>query len=136
MSKKLIVLIQLVVCVAAVVIISLYGRNPEMWKDFQYVEEIYFLVNEERVQNGYELELDNGTQEYQLTWYVGPSDATFKSVRFESSNPDKVAVNENGQVTFSSDEGAVIYVYTTDNSLLNAYINLTIKPAGGGVLPL
>lgn len=136
MSKKLIVLIQLVVCVAAVVIISLYGRNPEMWKDFQYVEEIYFIVNDERVQDGYELELASGTTTYQLVWFVGPDNATIKEVRFESSNPDKVAVNENGQVTFSSDEGAVIYMYTTDNSLLNAHINLTIKPAGGGVLPL
>lgn len=138
MSKKFIILIQLVVCVIAVVMISLYGRNPEMWKDFEYCEVIYFLYDSARVESGTEIEIpraeEGGTLTYQLEWYVGPEDASVKEVRFHS-NSSNVVVDENGLVTFLSDEGATIYIFTTDNSLLSANIKLTIGLPGGGELP-
>lgn len=137
MSKKFIILIQLVVCVIAVIMISLYGRNPEMWRDFEYCEEIYFIVNNERVDNGTEIEISadyaNGGQ-YQLVWYVGPEDATNKTVRFDS-NSANVTVDPYGLVTFVTDDGATIRIYTTDKSLLSASIQLTILPPDGGELP-
>jgi len=136
MSKKLIIFIQLVVCLAAVIIISLYGRNPELWKDYQLVEDIYFTYEDEEVVNGYEIELEYGTTNFQLTWVIAPEDATIKTVRFYTDNTN-VIVDEEGYVTFSTDEGAAVYMSTTDNSLKTIYIQLTILPSNnGGEIPL
>lgn len=136
MSKKLIIFIQLVVCIAAVIIISLYGRNPELWKDYQLVEHIYFTIEGEVVENAFELELDYGTTNFQLTWLIEPDDATIKSVRFYTNNPNVIVDNE-GYVTFTTDEGAAIYISAEDNSLKTVYIQLTLKPfEEGGQLPL
>ena len=136
MSKKVLILIQIAVVVVAVIIISLYGRNPETWKDFNYCEEVYFLVDGEKVANDYELELDDGTDSYQLVWYVGPEKATIKDVRFSSDNSN-VSVNEEGLLSFlSENEGAVITIFTTDNSLISRRIIISFGPPSGGELPL
>lgn len=134
MSKKMIILIQLAVCVIAIIVISLYGRNPENWRDFNYCESLYFLVDDSRVPRGYEIELENDTETYQLIWFVGPENATIKTVRFLSYN-ENVLVDENGLVTFLSDEGATIYIYTTDNSLLSSEIMFSFLLSEGGDLP-
>lgn len=136
MSKKLIIFIQLVVCVAAVIIISLYGRNPELWKDYELVENVYFTVNGEVVENAYEIEFDYGTTNYQLTWIIEPDNATIRDVRFYTDN-SSVIVNEEGYVTFTTDGGGAVYMSALDNSLKTVYILLTIKPFdNGGELPL
>ncbi|NCB48061.1 MAG: hypothetical protein EOM55_00300 [Clostridia bacterium] len=136
MSKKVLILIQIAVVVIAVIIISLYGRNPENWKDFNYCEEVYFLVDGEKVANDYELELQDGTITYQLVWYVGPENSTIKTVRFSSDNSN-VSVGEGGLLTFlMANEGAVITIFTTDNSLLSRRIIISFGPPSGGQLPL
>lgn len=136
MSKKVLILIQIAVVVIAVIIISLYGRNPETWKDFNYCEEVYFLVDDEKVANDYELELVDGTDSYQLVWYVGPEKSTIKAVRFSSDNGN-VLVDDEGLLTFLvKNEGVVITIFTTDNSLLSRRIMISFGPPSGGELPL
>ena len=136
MSKKIIILIQLVVCVSAVVIISFFGRNPEIWRDFQYCESIHFTINGERVESGTEVELEHGTKTYQLEWVILPDEATMKDVVFICES-DNVSVNESGLVEFlTDDEGATIIIKTKDESNLSSEITLTIKPDHGGELPL
>jgi len=120
--------------------VSFYGRNPEFYRDHKYVEDLYFIVNGNQVSSGYEvfIEYEDRTIPYQLTWFVGPDDATNKTVEFSTNNTSgNVEVSQSGLVIFRTDESTTIFMRTTDESLITVSIKITIKPAsGGGELPL
>jgi hypothetical protein len=127
MNKKMVILIEFIVCVMSIIIISIFGNMPEVWRDFEYCKTINFAEDN--------VELPNGTQEYQLIWFIGPQTATNKQVRFTASN-DNVIISSDGLVTFSRQEGVTIMVKTTDGSNLKAYIDITFKAPGGGTIVL
>ena len=56
---------------------------------------------------------------YQLTWLIGPENATYKKVTFESSNPKVLKVSENGLLEAISEGVAKISVTVHGNTTLN-----------------
>lgn len=127
MNKKIIILIEIVICIAAIVVISIFGNIPEMWRDFEYASSIQFSVKN--------VELPRGTTTYQLEWTIGPENATIQEVRFSSAQ-EHVIISETGLVTFTKEQGATIQVFTTDGSYLSDSINITFKAPGGGTIVL
>ena len=56
---------------------------------------------------------------HQLTWLIGPENATFKKVTFESSNPKVLKVSETGLIEAVSEGVAKISVTVHGNTALN-----------------
>ena len=58
MSKKIIVLIEIIVCIMAIVVVSLFGLQAENWRDMVYATSIEFYEDDitmvESVYNGKE----------------------------------------------------------------------------------
>ncbi len=127
MNKKVIILIEIIICITAIVIISIFGNIPEMWRDFEYASSLNFTVKN--------VELLQNETSYQLEWTLGPENATIKAVRF-TTDQKHVTVSPEGLVTFSKNQGATIIILTTDGSNLKDSINITFKAPGGGTIPL
>lgn len=63
---------------------------------------------------------------HQLTWTINPSNATFKKVTFESSNPDVLTVSEDGLLTAVSVGTATISVTVHGNTSLNTEFDVEV----------
>ena len=156
MSKKLIVLIEIVVCVMAIIVVSLFGLNPENWRDNVYATGIEFYENDvtlidEKYQPTDEIKLqivlDKASHTYQLKWRILPETATVKDVVFAFSGGIKqengdvtdgnVTVTKDGLVVFSKEvKGLTITVSTTDGSNYSDRISIIPYVNQTGDLPL
>ena len=64
--------------------------------------------------------------QYQLNWIIGPNNATFKKVTFESSNPDVLTVSETGLIKAVSVGSARIFVIVHGNTALNIELDIEV----------
>lgn len=122
MSKKWIVLIEILTCVVGVVIVSIFGLLPEFTNDTVFTESVAFTCDYTLTEDGRKLvtlerPLDNNPKVFQLEWEVYPENATDKSVVFLSSDPETATVSETGFVQFLKMSGIVrITVQTKDDA--------------------
>ena len=139
MSKKWIVLIEILTCVVGVVIVSIFGLLPEFTNDTVYTESVTFTCAYTLTQDGRKLvtlerPLDNNPKVFQLEWEVTPENATDKSVTFISSDPSVATVSETGFVQFLRMQGIVrITVQTNDDAKRTdtIYIEVPASTDGG-----
>ena len=118
MSKKIVFIVVLIECILAVLLISVFGQaiydaSPKP------VSDVYFTYeNGDKIEDGVRLnvELRGGNISYQLHWTVEPENAENSSVRFTSSKPNDVSVDENGLVTFFKVVDVTIIVSALDGS--------------------
>ncbi|MEG1710705.1 MAG: hypothetical protein RR054_05030 [Clostridia bacterium] len=105
MSKKLIVIIEIFVCAMAIIVISLFGLNPENWRDNVFASSIEFYEDDATIVNKdfdgtgnkkLQIELDKNTPTYQLKWRINPTNTSNTKVYFEFSGG---IVQPNGSVT-------------------------------------
>ena len=64
--------------------------------------------------------------EYQLTWVVGPENATFKKVTFTSSNRSVLTVTEDGYITAIDNGTAKVLVTVHGNTDLNMELEIEV----------
>ncbi len=139
MSKKWIVLIEILTCVVGVVIVSIFGLLPEFTNDTVYTESVAFTCDYTLTEDGRKLvtlerPLDNNPKVFQLEWEVTPENATDKSVTFISSDPSVATVSETGFVQFLRMQGIVrITVQTNDDAKRTdtIYIEVPASTDGG-----
>ena len=97
MTKKAIVAIEFVAILLAIVIISVFGLNPETWRDDVPVNSLV-ITNESneaqgitvkrQTQNGREIvyaQIPQALREFQITWEILPENATNKQISFTSA---------------------------------------------------
>ena len=63
---------------------------------------------------------------HQLTWNIGPTNATFKKVTFESSNPKVLKVSENGLIEAVSEGVAKVLITVHGNTALNVELEIEV----------
>ena len=139
MSKKWIVLIEILTCVVGVVIVSIFGLLPEFTNDTVYTESVAFTCDYTLTEDGRKLvtlerPLDNNPKVFPLEWEVTPENATDKSVTFISSDPSVATVSETGFVQFLRMQGIVrITVQTNDDAKRTdtIYIEVPASTDGG-----
>ena len=152
MTRKIIILLEIIFCVLAVVIISVVGNNPETWRDYQPVTSLEF-VNSSTQTNPFETDetgdktvtIEWGSEvaeiEYQLSWEILPTNATITEIELTLSIQDVtiVSVSEDGLITFKSrtallNNGCSITIKTVDitNKTDTLYFDFTAD--GGGVI--
>lgn len=153
MTKKVIVAIEFVVCVLAIVIISVFGLNPETWRDFVPASSLT-ITNESNAQtgitvtretvNGREIvyaKIPRGMRTYQIYWVIGPENATIQQISFTSAeiNANIISVDDTGLVSFltTGTQGATVVLSTTDGTNRRATIVITFDiGSDGGDIPL
>jgi len=143
MSKVLVFFIEAITIVASVVIISIFGINPELSGNTIYINSINFTCGEMVNQDGNmvrQLKLPSGTTEYQLTWTISPTNATYPDeIRFTCYN-NYVTITSEGRVTFAfpsgTETGVIIKVLTTDGSGLSDTITILFDSGGSGDIEL
>lgn len=148
MTKKAVVAIEVVVCLLAVVIISIFGINPEAWREDIPADSLT-ITNESDAVSGVEVTktIENGKQvvraklpasmrEYQITWEILPENVTNTKISFTSSqiNDNIISISETGLVTFltSGNTGASILLKTTDGTNRQAQMIITFKASSEG----
>jgi len=153
MTKKIIILLEIVFCILAVVIISVIGNNPETWRDFQSISSIEFVNGTEET-NPFTVDAETGEKtvtiswasnvaelEYQVYWKILPENATITEIELTSSIQDATIVNvsDSGLVTFKSrtvliNNGFSITIKTTDKTEKTDTLYFVFT-TGGVVLP-
>ena len=63
---------------------------------------------------------------HQLTWLIGPENATYKKVTFESSNPNVLTVSETGLIEAVGLGTAKILITVHGNTLLNTELEIEV----------
>ena len=148
MTKKAIVAIEFVAILLAIVIISVFGLNPETWRNDVPVNSLGITNQSNAAQgititrqtvNGREVvyaKIQRGTKEFQITWEILPENATNKRISFTSAeiNANIISVNDTGLVSFltTSNQGASIMLSTTDGTNRRAEIVITFTTGGSG----
>lgn len=158
MSKKVIVLIEILVCVGAIVLVSIFGNVAESWRTQIYAESVEFvdqmsspmmivmydknnqktLDNNLCVRKTKTIQLDSGQTSIQLKWRVIPESTTNKSVNFYCDKIH-VKISETGLVEniTASGGGVVVRIEAQDGSGVKDVV--TIKPhinTSGGIIDL
>lgn len=136
MNKKIVFIIVIVECILAVLLISVFGQAIFGAVKKHLAEEVYFTYQDgTKIEDGMQLEVEltDSKRDYVLYWTVGPEETTNTAVRFTSSAPESVIVNESGVVTFFDDVKSVIITVTTlDGSNQTDVITLVRKVNVGG----
>jgi hypothetical protein len=130
MNKKVAFLFVLLECILAVFIVSFFGHAIEDARRQILCQDIYFTYeNGERIEDGTMIEytLSDTTIEYQLYYKMETDKTSNRDVVFESSKPDKVAVDNLGKVIFFEETSVIITVRAMDGSLKMASIALIPK---------
>ncbi|MBR4827000.1 MAG: Ig-like domain-containing protein [Bacteroidales bacterium] len=84
--------------------------------------------------NAQQLELEWQSQ-YQLNATVSPSDATYKTITWTSSDPSAVSVDENGLVTALSNNSSAKITAKADGKSAVCSVNVTAKLKGIEIVP-
>ena len=119
MNKKIIVLILIVFCLASTIVISIFGKVPED-SGRVAVNAIMFVDHSTEdglcVENadGYKtINVERGTETYQLEWLINPSQATEQDVTFQIVNgQDYATVSKTGLVTFLMEYPVTVKIYS------------------------
>ena len=134
MNKKVAFLFVLLECILAVFIVSFFGHAIEDSRRQILCQDIYFTyASGEKIEDGKMIEytLSDTTIEYQLYYKMETDKTSNRDVVFESSEPDKVFVDNLGKVIFFEETDVVITVRATDGSLKMDSITLVPKRGGG-----
>lgn len=135
MNKKVVYIVILIECILAVFLISFFGQAIFNAIRNVPVEEVYFTYEDgTKIEDDVPLKFElKGSQiDYQLYWYVGPKKAYNKKVKFTSSKPEEVEVNDAGVVTFFEQVDVVITVTSIDGSNVIDSIRLVPQQKEGG----
>ncbi len=136
MAKKFIPIIAGVVAVIAIVIIAIVGSNPDLHNKEIYVNSITITTEKYDTYNsgGYTVSrfmmkdenttVVNGNKTFKIDYTVAPSNATYKTVNFKSSNTSIATVDENGLVTFLKEDSVFITLEAKDSSQQKAVAQL------------
>lgn len=138
MNKKLIAIIVGTIAVLSIVLISIFGSNPEN------TDRIYNVISIVALSEQTELEtytdedgvtvvktveiIDPEQDDYQISWLVLPANATNKTVTVTSDNLENATVelNETGAlITFIQRNDSVITISSTDGTNKKAKIHFT-----------
>lgn len=130
-------LIEIVVCIIAVVVVSLIGVNPEIWKVYTPVSSVSFTNTDITFsENKKIITIDSGTKNYTLTYSVIPSNATNSDVSFSSSDESIATIDENGIVSIKRETGFNIIVIAKDGTKKSDSVSFIFKVSGGGGIDL
>ncbi|MBQ7977418.1 MAG: hypothetical protein IJ301_02310 [Clostridia bacterium] len=149
MTKKAVVAIEVVVCLLAVVIISIFGINPEAWRDDIPAQSLVITNQSDPVReidvtrstdtNGREVvnvKLPSSIREYQIEWEISPENVTVTQISFTSAQigGNIISISDTGLVNFltNSNEGATIMLKTTDGTNRIAQMIITFKASSSG----
>lgn len=136
MNKKIVILIVIVECIAAILLVSFWGKMIESLHPVVVATAVYITDGDgNRYEEGstINIELTDSVRTYQLHWEVSPSDASNKAVEFliddgdddPTNDDDDVIVSDSGLVTFFVDRSIMIIVRTKDGSQQRATIILS-----------
>ncbi len=64
--------------------------------------------------------------QHQLTWVIGPSNATYKKVTFTSNNTDVLTISEEGLITAVDSGTAKVFITVVDNPSLNTVLEIEV----------
>ncbi len=117
MNKKVIIIVVIIECIAAILLVSFWGKMVESRNTVIVPTEVYFTDEDgNRIDDNarIEIELSDSNRDYQLYWKVLPNNATNKEVEFLCERDDAVAISETGRVTFFTDATVQVIVRTMD----------------------
>ena len=113
MNKKVMILIVVIECVLAVLLIGVIGLAIESAYKEVTCQGVYFMTEDgQKLSDDDVIEVARPDKGYQLYYGFDPEDTTDKTVKYSTSKPDKVTVNESGYVTFIEDTDVVITIST------------------------
>jgi hypothetical protein len=142
MNKKIIVLILTVFCILATIIISVFGKVPEdtsrvpvstiMFVD-NTTEDGMCEVNEEGIKI---ILIEKGTTEYQLQYFINPSEATDQSVSFQIvSGIEYASVSETGVITFYEQSSVTVKIYSNALDFKSDVVIIDFEGGNSTVIP-
>lgn len=142
MNKKIIVLILSVFCILATIIISVFGKVPEdtsrvpvsaiMFVD-NTTEDGMCEVNEEGIKI---ILIEKGTTEYQLQYFINPSEATDQSVSFQIvSGIEYASVSETGVITFYEQSSVTVKIYSNPLDFKSDVVIIDFEGGNSTVIP-
>lgn len=118
MNKKIIIIVVLIECIAAILLVSFWGKMIESKNPTIVPTEVCFTDKDgNRLENGarIEIELSDSNRDYQLYWKVVPDNATNKEVEFLCDRDTaEIVISATGKVTFFVDATIQIIVRTKD----------------------
>lgn len=142
MSKKIIVLILTIFCVAATIAVSVFGKVPEnstripvstiMFVDSS-TEDGMCEVNDEGIKIIF---IEKGTTEYQLEYFINPTEATEKDVTFQIiSGVEYCSVSETGLVTFVQQSPITVKIYSNPLDFKSDVVIIDFKGGTSTIIP-
>ena len=142
MAKKWIPIIAVIVAIVAIIVIAVIGSNPSSRNKTVYVTNInvttphtgiyndesrgdvkYFMLNDDNTT------LVDGKSTFDIDYEVVPTNATYKEVTFTSSDTDVATVDEDGVVTFLSNNAVFITLTSQDEREISTTVQLVWEPA-------
>ena len=135
MNKKVMILIVVIECVLAVLLIGVIGLAIESaYKDVT-CQGVYFMTESgERIDEDSVVEVERPDRGYQLYCGFDPEETTDKTLKYTTSKPDKVKVNDTGYVTFFEDTDVTITITSSNGK--TATIKLVPKRNTHGTVDL
>jgi len=135
--KKSVVMLILVIYVASVAVIGVFGTSIAFYDEKIYVEKIT-CINEEakdaevtidgRMMTIQKVVIDYKESEettFWIQWRVFPENATFRRVEFVSGNENVATVDGQGIVRFVKKGTVTIYINALDGSKIQGIVKIT-----------
>lgn len=142
MAKKWIPIIAVIVAIVAIIVIAVIGSNPNSRNKTVYVTNINVTTPHTGIYNDesrgdvkyFMLNNDNttpvdGKSTFNIDYEVVPTNATYKKVDFTSSDTDVATVDEDGVVTFLSNNAVFITLTSQDEREISTTVQLVWEPA-------
>jgi hypothetical protein len=140
MNKKVILFVVIIECIAAIMLVSFWGKIVESLNSYNVIREISFTDKDGNVYEDNEqvqIVFENGEISYQLYWVISPDDANSDEVEFITNREDdEVIVSEEGLVTFIVDTDVTITIRATDEGREEATITLYPKQQVSGIIDI
>lgn len=122
MNKKVVIIVVIIECIAAILLVSFWGKMIEALNPVVVPTEVYFVDDAgNKIQNNavIHLQLTDSNRDYQLRWVVKPDNATEKGVEFifgSENAEDNAVISNSGRVTFFTDNAVTVIIRTKDGA--------------------
>ena len=135
--KKSVVMLILVIYVASVAVIGVFGMKSVLYDEKIYIEKITCINEEakdvEETIDGRTVTIQRVIIDYKeseettfwIQWRVFPEDASFRRVEFVSGNEKVATVDGQGIVRFIKKGTVTIYINALDGSKIQGIVNIT-----------
>lgn len=135
--KKSVVMLILVIYVASVAVIGVFGMKSVLYDEKIYIEKITCINEEakdvEETIDGRTVTIQRVIIDYKeseettfwIQWRVFPEDASFRRVEFVSGNENVATVDGQGIVRFIKKGTVTIYINALDGSKIQGIVNIT-----------